>query len=476
MPNGVVEWFDPATGEGRIVHSGHRYSVHADDIDSKAQASGARVHFDIDRRHEDRAVNVSFRAGTRMNWRHRRFGDLSGSQAPDTAGGAPSMTRQTSLGRELERHPMRVAQLWSELLAATDIENLMRLYAPTASLHANGDVLVGSTPIRRFWESSPLAGAARADATGDEDSVVLLRWAPEEGRAPLGSRMVIAHGEVAEQWLYSIAERYVVPESGQSTPLVLSSSGDVADSEWNYAIDKIGKVIESLPEPVLFASVRLDRCADPARERGAMARVTVDLNGEPIRAHVAAEVMSEAIDLLERRLRDQLSHRAEHIRALRRRGPTSEPGVWRHGDADTPRPPFFPRPVAEREIVQHKTYTTTEATIDEAVFDMESMDYDFFLFTDLASGQDAIVWSDANRYRLQLLDGIDQPTDRRCAAAVEMHPEPAPALSLAGARELLDVGQLPRVFFKDAETHRGRVLYRRYDGHYGLITPAGGPA
>ena len=30
-------------------------------------------------------------------------------------------------------------------------------------------------------------------------------------------------------------------------------------------------------------------------------------------------------------------------------------------------------------------------TIDEAVFDMDLLDYDFYLFNDLASGQDAVV-------------------------------------------------------------------------------------
>jgi hypothetical protein len=28
------------------------------------------------------------------------------------------------------------------------------------------------------------------------------------------------------------------------------------------------------------------------------------------------------------------------------------------------------------------------------------------------------------------------------------------------------------LFFEDAETGRGSVVYRRYDGHYGLIEPA----
>jgi hypothetical protein len=55
---------------------------------------------------------------------------------------------------------------------------------------------------------------------------------------------------------------------------------------------------------------------------------------------------------------------------------------------------------------------------------------------------------------------------------VTLDPQPAPRLVLAEARERLELGGLPFVFFVDRDSHRGAVLYHRYDGHYGLITPA----
>jgi hypothetical protein len=36
---------------------------------------------------------------------------------------------------------------------------------------------------------------------------------------------------------------------------------------------------------------------------------------------------------------------------------------------------------------------------------------------------------------------------------------------------LIDLAAEPFVFFANATTGRGNVVYRRYDGHYGLITP-----
>ncbi|MEU9044774.1 MULTISPECIES: sigma 54 modulation/S30EA ribosomal C-terminal domain-containing protein [unclassified Kitasatospora] len=41
-----------------------------------------------------------------------------------------------------------------------------------------------------------------------------------------------------------------------------------------------------------------------------------------------------------------------------------------------------------------------------------------------------------------------------------------------GSMRPIDLTGLPFVFFTDTATSRGNVLYHRYDGHYGLITPA----
>ena len=43
-------------------------------------------------------------------------------------------------------------------------------------------------------------------------------------------------------------------------------------------------------------------------------------------------------------------------------------------------------------------------------------------------------------------------------------------ISVDGAREWLDAVGDELVFFVDEATGRGAVLYRRYDGHYGLVT------
>ena len=47
------------------------------------------------------------------------------------------------------------------------------------------------------------------------------------------------------------------------------------------------------------------------------------------------------------------------------------------------------------------------------------------------------------------------------------------ALAWAEAVTRLNTTNEPFLFFQDAQRRRGSVLYHRYDGHYGLITPDG---
>ena len=48
----------------------------------------------------------------------------------------------------------------------------------------------------------------------------------------------------------------------------------------------------------------------------------------------------------------------------------------------------------------------------------------------------------------------------------------APVLDLDQAVERLNSSDEPFLFFEDAATGRGEILYHRYDGHHGLITPS----
>lgn len=54
--------------------------------------------------------------------------------------------------------------------------------------------------------------------------------------------------------------------------------------------------------------------------------------------------------------------------------------------------PYFLRPPEEREVIRHKSYALRRLTPEEAVIDMELLDYGFHLFTEEEeTDQDSVV-------------------------------------------------------------------------------------
>jgi ribosome-associated translation inhibitor RaiA len=80
-------------------------------------------------------------------------------------------------------------------------------------------------------------------------------------------------------------------------------------TEREYARRKVARVAQRTRRPILFAKVDLHAEANPSRSRPAVAKAVLDVNGSPVRAHVRAPTLHEAIDLLE----DRLLHRLEHM-------------------------------------------------------------------------------------------------------------------------------------------------------------------
>lgn len=245
--------------------------------------------------------------------------------------------------------------------------------------------------------------------------------------------------------------------------------GDVPPASRDYAVKKIGHVASYSSQPVLYAHVVMELVGDPARERPALAEATLDVNGTPVRAHVAAGSPEEAVDMLETRLRRQLVQLEDRLRTRHRGGTTGE-HEWRHGDLPSARPEYAALSPEERTVIKHKTFALQEATADEAVSDMELLGHDFYLFTEVSSGDDAVIYRlPGGGYGLHAAHGAQLQTGK---VPLEAHPGPAPTMTEQDAVGRLDLGGDPFVFHLDPDTGRGRVLYRRFDGHYGLITVA----
>jgi ribosome-associated translation inhibitor RaiA len=254
-------------------------------------------------------------------------------------------------------------------------------------------------------------------------------------------------------------------------PVQVTTHGPVSRSAEDYAVEKILRLGRFADRDVLFAHVTLREETNPSIERQAVAKASLDVSGRIVQAHVAAESIDEAIDFLEERLRRRL----EKVTELR--GPSHEtgeavPGEWRHGALPRRRPSFFPRPPEEREVIAHKVYTLAALIPEEAVDEMEELDHDFYLFTDAETGEEAVVHRrDDGSLGLRQMTPVADRVER-VAIPMVLDPMPAPTLTPEQATARLDATGELFVFYADAETGRGNVIYRRYDGHYGRIVPA----
>ena len=256
-----------------------------------------------------------------------------------------------------------------------------------------------------------------------------------------------------------------------SHPIELVRRGDVDDDAVEYAMKRLDAVMEHVGAPILFVRVRLSHDATQPRPRPALAQATLDINGDLLRAHVAADTITEATDMLADRLRDQIQHRAERRRARRATGRIAQPGEWRHGDVRDERTLFAELAADEREVVGRKSFAIDPATPDEAAADMEQLDYDFWLFRDLASDAEALIEHlPDGGYRLQRMRAVAEEAGP-VAIDLTVVTDTVPTATLDEAIAQLDDSGLRRLFFVAADTERGNVVYRRYDGHYGVLSP-----
>ncbi|MGQ4601392.1 sigma 54 modulation/S30EA ribosomal C-terminal domain-containing protein [Nocardia sp. R6R-6] len=253
--------------------------------------------------------------------------------------------------------------------------------------------------------------------------------------------------------------------------LQISIGHHVSAAAADYVLQKVGPALDHTSGPLLGARVRVAGHADPAVARPIVAQANVNVNGRAVRVQVAAATTREAIDLLAARLKTRLERLARHREAVRGGRPGLHPQHWRHGDATRTSLPHAVEAAEQRQIVRRKSYALAGETCDEAVFDMETLDYDFHLFTESGTDIDSVLYRVGDTgYRLAQVGPLPEAVTHG-AVTFTMSPAPAPALDLHEAIARLELTGLPFVFFQDKASNRGSVLYHRYDGDYGLITP-----
>lgn len=247
--------------------------------------------------------------------------------------------------------------------------------------------------------------------------------------------------------------------------------GPVEEEDRERAVNLLTGTFTVAPWPVLHARLEIDIEPNPARERPAVVKASVDASGRIVRAHVAQPTASAAVDEAIARIRRGLVVLAERRDTRRHRPASGGPGEWRHGDLPDSRPEYFPRTFDTREVVRHKSYSLTPMTPEEALFEMGLLDYEFHLYEDEGTGADCVIARDEDG-EVTLISADADVGKGPEGQPSEFPVEEAPTLTSEEARGILEGAGAHNVAFVDAESGRGHVLYHRYDGHYGLLTPA----
>ena len=135
------------------------------------------------------------------------------------------------------------------------------------------------------------------------------------------------------------------------------------------------------------------------------------------------------------------------------------------------RTPFFPRQPEDRLTVRRTSYAPASQTPAEAAADLELLGFEFYLFTDQATGQDSVIYrADGGCRMARARPGAGWTGST--SASVTVSERPVPRLTPAAAEGRLEALGQPFVFFVNSETGRRSLVYHRYDGHYGLVAPA----
>lgn len=256
--------------------------------------------------------------------------------------------------------------------------------------------------------------------------------------------------------------RQVLPED-----VTVTLRGPVPHRMIEPAKEQVSHAARLSGRDVLDATVTLIQGTNPAIAEPSRAEVVFNISGTPVRAEAdaptTAQALDRVVDRLERRIVDLVNRWDDRSRW----GHVTQDGQWRHGNPPTARPLHFPRPVDEREVVRRKTFAVAPTTAQEAAYDMEALEHDFHLFTDVSTGSPALVHRRADGSY-----GVAGLGDHAVEPA-EMIPEPAPpTIDEVTPRQRLDDSGEPFVFYIDADTGQGTVVYLRYDGHYGIIDAA----
>jgi ribosomal subunit interface protein len=180
---------------------------------------------------------------------------------------------------------------------------------------------------------------------------------------------------------------------------------EVPDHYRGHVADKLSKV-ERYDQKLIRADVELFHERNPRQsDKCQRVEITVSTRGPVVRAEACAKDFYSALDCAINKLDGRLRRAADRRRVHRgRHAPVSVAAATAGLPTDLPSlaPPAAESPVstalAEHDdaqpwrIVREKEHPADPMTVDDALFQMELVGHDFYLFLDKDSGRPSVVY------------------------------------------------------------------------------------
>jgi hypothetical protein len=240
---------------------------------------------------------------------------------------------------------------------------------------------------------------------------------------------------------------------------------DVAAARLSIA--RLGRYVD---RPVTAARLALDPIAGAGIKRRHLARAHIVVRGRTLAARAVAASATMAADVVAERLRRQLIRLTDANVAVR-----NERRVIARDMRDLvgdSRPPSSVRvkPPDQRAVVPRWTYAPGPEPTLSAIADLLDLGEEFHLFSHVRTGEDVVVHWREDR-RIGLLYPPDSVLADENGVVIPKPSRYSRPLTLDIARGEMDALEHRFLYFVHAADERGKVLYLRFDGDYGLVQP-----
>jgi ribosome-associated translation inhibitor RaiA len=246
---------------------------------------------------------------------------------------------------------------------------------------------------------------------------------------------------------------------------------DAPPGELEAARRRIASLADYTDEPLLGARLTLRRLGRPPTKRPWVADASALVNGRLLAAHATGPTAVAAADEVADRLRRQI-RRLVGAEVAQRNEPAAIRTALEALPADrAQRPEARLKPPEQRRIVHRRVYGDELEPTLSAVADLLDLDHEFHLFCHVRTEEDVVVYRrDDGRIGLIHPPG-SALADENDVVVTEPSRYSGP-MTLDDARAEMDIVNHRFLYFVDAGDGRGRVLYLRHDGDYGLVEPA----